>query len=118
MILVYIMIKIDDSCLEYTRLRAMVARCVRLAWSKARDQIRWWLHSTTTFDAGITRPSGTVIRCGNVDAIVPGDQIVQPRREDGKVCAQDRQTHSYAFMWSVVWQPCGGDCGLTECDEQ
>jgi hypothetical protein len=59
--------------------------------------------TAATFGAEITRLSGAVVHRGDVDAIVPGNQIVQPRREDGEIRAQDRQSHGYAFVWSVVY---------------
>jgi hypothetical protein len=72
----HVVIKSDSRCLEYTRLRAIIALCVRLAWSRLRNPVRGWLRATATFSAEVTGSSRTVVNCGDVNAIVPRDQIV------------------------------------------
>jgi hypothetical protein len=76
----------------------MIALCVRLAYIGIQGWVDGRLRATATFGAENTRPSGTVVHRSDVDAIVSRDQSVQPRRENGKVCAQDRKLHGYASV--------------------
>ena len=87
----------------------MIAVRVPVPSSRNRDLRRGRLFATADLATEDVRSSRHSVRveasavCGDVDAVVAGDQIVQPRREDGKICAQNGELHGYASVWSVVW---------------